>query len=236
MARYLIVNADDFGQTGGINEGVVEAHERGLVTSASLMVGWDAAGAAADYAAAHPELSVGLHVDLGEWVYRDGQWHVAHHVVETSSELAVARELDRQLEAFERLVGRAPTHLDSHQHVHRSAPTRALVAAAGRRLGVPVRDLTSTISYRGDFYGQTGKGEPYLRAITAEALEAVLRTLPEGWTELGCHPGRRTQGLVYGVERERELAVLCDDLAREVVVELGIELRSFHDAATLASD
>ena len=43
MSRAVIVNADDFGQSAGINRGIVEAHERGIVTSASLMVRWPAA-------------------------------------------------------------------------------------------------------------------------------------------------------------------------------------------------
>src|SRR5436190_23980393 len=66
MRRAVIVNADDFGQSAGINRGIIEAHERGIVTSASLMVRWPAAPAAAAYACAHRGLSVGLHVDLGE--------------------------------------------------------------------------------------------------------------------------------------------------------------------------
>ena len=44
--RSLIVNADDFGQSRGVNRGVIEAHERGIVTSASLMVRWPAAESA----------------------------------------------------------------------------------------------------------------------------------------------------------------------------------------------
>jgi predicted glycoside hydrolase/deacetylase ChbG (UPF0249 family) len=59
MTRAAIVNADDFGQSAGINRGIVEAHQRGIVTSASLMVRWHAASeAAAAYARAHPRLSV----------------------------------------------------------------------------------------------------------------------------------------------------------------------------------
>src|SRR4051794_39741974 len=74
MQRYLIVNADDFGQSRGVNAGIVEAHERGVVTSASLMVRWPAAAEAAACARSHPRLAVGLHLDLGEWECRDGTW------------------------------------------------------------------------------------------------------------------------------------------------------------------
>jgi hypothetical protein len=61
----LIVNADDFGLSGGVNAGIMAAHEHGIVTSASLMVRWPAAR----YAAGHPRMSLGLHLDLGEWAF-----------------------------------------------------------------------------------------------------------------------------------------------------------------------
>ena len=47
--RRLIVNADDFGQSPGVNRGIIEAHQHGIVTSASLMVSWPAAAEAAAY-------------------------------------------------------------------------------------------------------------------------------------------------------------------------------------------
>jgi hypothetical protein len=72
--RHLIVNADDFGQSVGVNRGIIEAHERGIVTSASLMVRWPSAQEAAAYARSHTSLSLGLHFDFGEWRYRDGNW------------------------------------------------------------------------------------------------------------------------------------------------------------------
>ena len=70
--RTLIVNADDFGLSPGVNAGVARTHEEGIVTSASLMVRQPAAEEAAAYARATPALGVGLHVDLGEWVWQDG--------------------------------------------------------------------------------------------------------------------------------------------------------------------
>jgi predicted glycoside hydrolase/deacetylase ChbG (UPF0249 family) len=67
---HLIANADDFGQSQSINLSVIERRDRGIVTSCSLMVRWPAAAAAANYSRKHPNLSAGVHVDIGEWTYR----------------------------------------------------------------------------------------------------------------------------------------------------------------------
>jgi chitin disaccharide deacetylase len=72
--KYLIVNADDFGRSPGVNRGIIKAYACGIVTSASLMVRWPAAAEAAAYGQEHLPLSLGLHVDLSEWVYRNGEW------------------------------------------------------------------------------------------------------------------------------------------------------------------
>src|SRR5262249_5520976 len=98
--RYLIVNADDFGLSEGINRGIITAYENGIVTSASLMVRWDATSQAAGYARDHCALSVGLHVDLGEWMYRDGEWFALYEVVPTDNAQAVKAEVLRQLDLF----------------------------------------------------------------------------------------------------------------------------------------
>src|SRR5579884_3453160 len=95
--KHLIVNADDFGLTSGVNRGIIEAHEHGIVTSASLMVRGAAAKEAADYALGRAELSVGLHLDLAEWRYANGQWFAAYEVVDASDADAVERECERQL-------------------------------------------------------------------------------------------------------------------------------------------
>ena len=96
VSRRLIVNADDFGQSEGINRGIIQAHDRGIVTSASLMVRWPAAAAAAAWAREHPQFSVGLHIDLGEWAFRAGEWTPLYQVVELDDTESVAGEVDRQ--------------------------------------------------------------------------------------------------------------------------------------------
>ncbi len=228
MPKVLIVNADDFGLSPGINRGIVEAAECGILTSASLMVRQPAAAAAAACARDRCPISVGLHLDLGEWVYRDGEWFPLYSVVNTDDPKAVAAEIGAQIGAFQRLVGRPPTHLDSHQHVHRQEPAKSIAADWARRLGVPIRDFTPAIRYCGDFYGQGGEGESLPGVLTIANLRAILENLPEGATELGCHPGYG-DGLAtcYRDERAQELKVLCAPEVRRMIGELGIELRSF---------
>src|SRR5215218_4254874 len=101
--RRLIVNADDFGLSPGVNRGIIRAHEQGIVTSASLMVRPAAAAEAAAYGRGHPRFGLGLHLDLYEWDCRDGQW--AYQVVPRDDARAVAGELRRQFDAFRALVG-----------------------------------------------------------------------------------------------------------------------------------
>ena len=81
------------------------------------------------------------------------------------------------------------THLDSHQHVHLREPVRTAVLDQSRRLQVPARDCGPDIRYCGDFYGQTGTGEPWPANITVEAFVRIVNGLRPGVTELGCHPG-----------------------------------------------
>ena len=70
----------------------------------------------AEYARAHPELSVGLHFDVQELRYRDRKWEPAYRVIDATDAGAVRQEFERQLAVFQDLLGSSPTHLDSHQH------------------------------------------------------------------------------------------------------------------------
>ncbi len=229
MRRALIVNADDLGRSRGINRAVAESHERGIVTSASLMVRWPAAPEGAAYARRHPDLSVGLHIDLAEWVHSNGVWEARYEVVPVGDQAQVEAEISRQLSAFRELRGADPTHLDSHQHVHREEPSRSVLTEVARELDVPLRSVSPNVGYCGEFYGQTAKGESLPEAITVEALLAIVEALPSGATELGCHPGDADDsGSVYGSERQIELRTLCDPRVRAALDESGVHLRSFE--------
>jgi predicted glycoside hydrolase/deacetylase ChbG (UPF0249 family) len=227
-ARRLIVNADDFGLSAGVNRGVAQAHEQGILTSASMMVRVGHAHEAAGYAHAHPELSVGLHVDLSEWHYTGELWVAAYAVVPTDDETAVDAEVAAQVERFCALMGREPTHLDAHKHAHREEPVRSIVLEHGKRLGVPVRGFTPGLRYEGGFYGKSDHGEPRPEGIAPEALCELLHALPPGASELGCHPAIEDEsGSSYGAERTVETATLCDPRLRDVLREEDIALRSY---------
>ena len=64
MTKYLIINADDFGASRGLNRGILECHTCGVVTSASLMVTGRAVREAVSMSRDHPILAVGLHWDV----------------------------------------------------------------------------------------------------------------------------------------------------------------------------
>ncbi|MDQ3817629.1 MAG: ChbG/HpnK family deacetylase [Acidobacteriota bacterium] len=232
--RYLVVNADDFGQSEGINRGVITAHEQGIVTSASLMVRWQGAAEAARYGLGHPRLSLGMHFDICEWSFKNGEWVNLYQVVPDTDALAIAAEFGRQLAAFRDLTGQDPTHLDSHQHVHRQEPARTVLIGAARELRVPLRSMTPAVRYCGEFYGQASNGYPYPEGISVEGIKRTLGALACGVTELGCHPGLggETESM-YNREREVELMTLCDPRVKEAIESEGIELCSFRDVANL---
>ena len=99
----------------------------------------------------------------------------------------------------------------------------------------------SSLANRSSNWGRAAKnsGSPVAngagkRAAICDAVERlieILETLPEGTTELGCHPGvrRDAQGM-YVAEREQEVATVCDPRVRAAIDASGIELISFREA------
>ncbi len=233
--RFLIVNADDFGMSRAVNRGIIEAHEQGVVTSASLLVHWPGAQEAAAYAVRRPELGLGLHLDLGEWTWNGSEWRAVYERAPLDHPSATAEEVERQLALFRELVGRDPTHLDSHQHVHRQEPTRGVVLAFSEALGVPLRGCAEGVRFWGAFYGQSNHGERLPDMIGVAALVDFLEGLPPGVTELACHPGSDDgPGPGYRAERALEALTLRDPRVRAVIAKRGITLCSFADRRIFA--
>jgi predicted glycoside hydrolase/deacetylase ChbG (UPF0249 family) len=232
--RYLIVNADDFGRSVGVNRGILQAARDGILTSASLMVHYPSAEHAVQYS---EHIDLGLHIDLGEWTFRDGQWVLVYERASASDAAAVEREIRRQLEMFSDLTGKSPTHIDSHQHVHLREPVLSIARQIAHEVGAPLRSDSDAIRYCGLFYGQSGKGDPNSDAISVPALLKILTAVPDGVTELACHPGDDS-GLnsTYRLERQIEVQTLCDPRILECVLQRRIRLITFQDLAHLDLD
>ncbi len=247
MSRRLIVNADDFGRSRGINRGIVSTHQHGIVTSTTLMVNLPWAAEAATVSERVPTLGVGLHLNFcyGPPLTADSTSlqspdDLLDRDLARLRTRATADDIDRearaQLVRFRELIGRDPTHLDSHQHVHSWPVAIEPVAALAREIGVPVRGCTpqhrDTLRMLGvdcpdsfviDFYGEAN--------IDSGTLASIVTALPPGTSELMCHPGEDDADLAdssYRREREVELATLCSPDIRKLIEELQIELTGFR--------
>lgn len=245
--RQLIVNADDLGRTPGINSGIFEAHARGIVTSATLMVGFEAAKEAASQLTRYPRLGIGLHVTLTgarpllppallpSLVDQDGRFPSKPEGHGTPDPQELKAEIEAQLTRFEELTGRKPTHLDSHHHSHRIPVICEALIDSALDLGIPIRDsghgvgprlreagISTTDAFVEEFFGS---------AATLDVLRRILGELGPGTTEIMCHPAviddLLRDGSSYVDEREIELAVLTDRSLCELLMDGEIELANF---------
>jgi hopanoid biosynthesis associated protein HpnK len=151
-AVRLIVNADDFGRTTEINAAVVQAHDAGIVTSASLMVAAPVAIEAVALARERPTLAVGLHVvvlggkailppeAIPHLVDADGRFPRqafaagVRYFFSTAAREELAREMRAQFEAF-RETGLLLSHVDGHHHMHLHPTVFALLLPLAREYG-----------------------------------------------------------------------------------------------------
>lgn len=216
--RQLIVNGDDFGLARGVNEGIVDAHANGILTSASLMVLAPAASEAAALARSHPKLSIGLHF------VEDG-------ASDLDDPADTERSFHAQLERFRQLIGRNPTHVDSHHHVHAANDRIGFFSALVEPLGIPLRH-DGQVPYVGGFWPEWEPGVRNLDYIRQPFLRHLVDTeVGEGFSELGCHPARVTEDLhsSYLHERELELETLTEEGLGEELAGAGVRLASYHD-------
>lgn len=228
MPRHLIINADDFGASTGINRGIIECHTRGILTSTSLMVTGRAVEEAVRLSREHSELAIGLHFDV--WGEDEREFDLGNHA-------AVREEFHRQLSEFRRLMGRNPTHVDSHRHAHRQEGMLPIFQELVAPLGVPLRD-DGRVKFVGGFYAQWEWLVTELDYVSVPFLLNILsEEVGEGWTEVSCHPGYRSPDFqsVYLAEREAEVATLTDPRVRGFIADTGIRLASYAEFSEVDS-
>jgi predicted glycoside hydrolase/deacetylase ChbG (UPF0249 family) len=246
-ARLLIVNADDYGLTAGVSRGILDAHRRGIVTSTTLLVNRPVDPALIE-ALKSSGLGVGLHMNLtlgppvapvrrvASLVDGAGRFvRDAREAAQRASKDEARIELGMQIDEFRRIMGRFPTHLDSHHHVGRHEPILELVLDFARAIKVPVRTQDPEVRAMArkvalktpdHFMGESGPDAYW----SSERVLAHLRELPGGVTEFMTHPGYYDDDLSYsryGRQRETEMTGLTDPQARALIEQEGIRLIHF---------
>lgn len=249
----LIVNADDLGYTPGVTRGVLEAHRDGIVTATTLMTNAPDTEGAARSARALPSLDVGLHLvftygrplsDLSRvrsLVTADGTFPRATELTRRADIRAdeILAEARAQYARARALLGREPTHLDTHHWVHDIPAIEEGVRALAQETGAALRSQGPA---QRDRFRAQGIRTPdrfvrefqHPRPIDVDALVALLgRVANEGGTaELMCHPGVPDEHLLHGssyaAERGTELATLRAPAVRAAIERLGIELIDFR--------
>jgi predicted glycoside hydrolase/deacetylase ChbG (UPF0249 family) len=229
----LAVNADDFGFTSDVNDGIVEAHRHGILTSTTLMANGDAFEHAVGLALGTPTLDVGCHLTLiGGRALTGGTLpnsFVALFQALAANKLPVYEEFAAQVAKI-RAAGIHPTHLDTHKHTHLLPTVLRAVARVARDFGIKwVRR-----PFDSDTFGRPGPtrmlaalamrsqwarfektlagcritdrfvGFSLTGDMRLEDVERLLRFIPDGFTEFMCHPGFCREELLASPTRLKE--------------------------------
>lgn len=195
--KQLIVNADDFGRSPGVNRGILETCQKGIVTSTTVMINYPDAPAGLEQALASvPDLGIGLHLNLTSGrpvlppdqipslVNADGQFfHIrewAQHM-EAFEPDHIRAELVAQFDRFLSLAGRPPDHLDAHHHaIYLHPDALPVLFEFAQRYNIPIRD-TKLDTSQDDALAQLAYIVPGLPDFAARTLiERLQHALDQG--------------------------------------------------------
>jgi chitin disaccharide deacetylase len=197
--KNLILNADDFGMTRGVNEGIIRAHRDGILTSATLMANGEAFEHAVELAKAHEKLGIGCHLVLvgGKCVAaRDSVASIADadgnlpdslavFVAKVTSGFIRTEEIEIELRAQIgklRAAGIDPTHLDTHKHTHAHPRVMNVLGKVAKECGIkrvrkPIENLRdSWETTRVDASGTSGQ---ILAAGAVRAVASQFRAIAD---------------------------------------------------------
>ena len=249
----LIVNADDFGYAESVSAGILRAHRDGIVTATTFMTNAPHTAGAAKLARETTSLDVGVHlvttygrplvdvtrvrslVDTEGKFFRPKELMVRDVVPEEA-----LYEYRAQYKKAHELIGRKPTHFDTHHWVHDHPALEWAIGELALETGAAARihsdEQRDRLRARGvhtpDHFAREFQHEG---KVGVEQLLDLLTRLAkrDDVTELMCHPGETDAALVtksgYARERPTELATLTDPRVRAAVKTLGITLATFAD-------
>ncbi|WKZ26473.1 MAG: ChbG/HpnK family deacetylase [Candidatus Paceibacterota bacterium] len=196
--KKIIINADDFGYSKSIDEGILETIKNGVVRSTSVMVYGKAVEDITNLIDVEKNISIGLHL----------------HMEKTLENPQI--EFSNQIEIFTKLFGKIPDHIDIHKP--RSSNLEQLIPLLEQYSAVhnvPVRELGHAKSIK-SFFGINVKNDNGIdpNRVSVESLLDILERLDEGISEIMTHPGYSNDELrnmtSYNDTRELELRTLTD--------------------------
>ena len=213
MTRRLVVNADDLGLTRGVNDGILDAHDLGILTSASLFANAPATADAIARTRLRPSLGVGAHLalvdgaptlppdDVPTLVAGDGRFHdswqpfIAACLRRRVSMDDVERELTAQIARLQR-AGVSLTHLDAHKHVHAYPPIFAIVARLAVRFGIPAVRVPYERWPRASAVRRRGRTQTWLNAAMWPWARTNYRTAAALGVRTPVFAGRISTGVL----------------------------------------
>ena len=269
FSKRLVVNADDFGFTPDVNEGIVKAHREGILTATTLMANGAAFDDAVRLAREFPALDIGCHLVLVGGTSLTTGKPLPLTVGRLLSALAFRqiRVYDELRSQVERIVGAGirPTHLDTHKHTHLAPPVLDAVARLSEEFDIRwvrrpfdfpleaawdhtvprLKRLTSSALglLRNRFHRVLEKhhcrttdhfaGFQITGRFRIQELVNLLGIIPEGSTELMCHPGKCGPALRHArtrlkESREAELEALTAAEVRAALDRAKIELVNYR--------
>ncbi|HEY4001459.1 MAG TPA: ChbG/HpnK family deacetylase [Candidatus Xenobia bacterium] len=248
MSKVLIVHADDFNLTPGVNQGIVQGFSDGTVRSTSIMA--NRPGLSQAVTGLPQGLDLGLHFNLTmgrplspaksvpSLVREDGQFHQRKALPEQPlAAVDIATELVAQLDAVG-ATGVKLSHIDTHHHIHEDERVFASLLKVARQRGLAVRcygpDMYRILQAEGVRSPQHLIVRFYDDGVTMENLKFILGMLPQGVSELCCHPAvvdDELRGISsYTEPRAKELELLCSPDIKSCIAAEGIRLAGYADA------
>ena len=272
--KQVIINADDYGLSQPINEGIIEAFKAGMLKSASILTNSEGLADALDRYSDHSGLGIGLHLTLvfGEpvsppekvpsLIFENGRLargyknFVPKYLLGKIKLSEIEYEWERQREAVAQIE---VDHIDSHQHLHLLPDLFNLTVKLARKWGVkyvrvPYENLEigtrghdilpcnvlnvfswgkkrrledESLKTTDNFFGSSFTG-----ALNGEIVKRLIPAIPDGITEVMCHPGREDAKIreKYGWTSswEEELNGLINPEIRKLAKENGIIFTNYR--------